>query len=191
MGRFIEFTTGIRSELVIEAYSGWLKKNERVLDVGCGDAILSEIIKKKFNVKIIGCDVDNYIKKKIPFVSMKNESSLPFPDKSFDVVMFNDALHHTTSLNHKKLLKEAFRVADKVLIFEDEPTLIGSIADWSINKFHSLQMPVTLAFRHHSKWMSLFKSLGIVYQFKKVRKPFLYPFTHESFFLFKDIRAPK
>ena len=185
MGKLIEYTTGIRSKLLIEAYEGWLEKNKRILDIGCGDGILSEIIKKKFDVKIIGCDVDNYLKKKIPFVFMDDESLLPFSDKSFDLVMFNDALHHTTLANQKKLLKEAFRVSDNVIIFEDEPTLIGAITDWSINKFHSFRMPVTLTFRSHDNWMKVFKDLSVKYEFKRVRKPFMYPFTHEAFFLTK------
>lgn len=179
----IEFTTGIRSELVIEAYEGWLKKDERVLDVGCGDGILSEILQKRFSLKLTGCDIENYLKKEIPFVFMQNESALPFPDKSFDVVLMNDILHHTTFFNQKKLLKEALRVSHIVLIFEDEPTLAGSIVDWSINKFHNLHMPITLAFRKHTQWMQIFNDLGVTYHYKKVRKPLFYAFTHEAFLL--------
>lgn len=185
MGRLVEFTTGIRSQLVIDAYSGWLKKSDKVLDVGCGDGILSEILQTTFSLTLTACDVENYLKKDISFVQMENASLLPFPKKSFDVVMFNDALHHTTFPNQEKLLKEAFRVSNKVLIFEDEPTLLGSVADWSINKFHNVNMPVTLAFRPHSQWMELFTTLSIEYRFRKIRKPFLYPFLHEAFLLKK------
>jgi ubiquinone/menaquinone biosynthesis C-methylase UbiE len=185
MSKITQFTTGIRGRIIIETYQHCLKKNDDVLDVGCGDGILSEILRDTFQIKIKGCDIDNYLQKKIPFVPMKNHSLLPFADKSFDAVMFNDALHHISFVNQKKLLKEAFRVSDRVLIFEVEPTLMGTIVDWTINKFHSLRMPVTLTFRTHPQWMQLFESMGIQYQFRKVRKPFLYPTTHEAFFLYK------
>lgn len=61
--------------------------------------------------------------------------------------MFNDALQHMEIPIQEKLLKEAFRVSERVLIFEDEHTLNGTIADWTINKFHNVRMPVKLTFR--------------------------------------------
>jgi SAM-dependent methyltransferase len=183
MGKLTEFTTGLRSQLVIGTYKNWLRKHDRVLDAGCGDGILSAMLRDAFAIKVTGCDIDNYIQKDIPLTLMDNESSLPFPDKSFDVVMFNDALHHTSFINQTKLLKEAFRVSDTVLLFEDEPTVMGAIVEWSINKFHNWRMPLPFTFRSHSQWMHLFETLGIRYEFKEVRKPLLYPLTHEAFVL--------
>lgn len=188
MGSLVELTTGIRSQLVIASYSNWLKRNERILDVGCGDGILSSILQKRFSLQLTGCDIDRYLTKNITFVRQKGISALPFPDNSFDAVMFNDTLHHTTFANQKKLIKEALRVSPKVLIFEDEPTLIGSITDWSINKFHNIHMPITLAFRGHDEWTKLFADLGVTSEFKSVRKPLLYPFTHEAFFVVRESR---
>lgn len=186
MASLVQYTTGIRAKLVTESYADWLKKNDRVLDVGCGDGILTEILINAFAIKVTGCDIDNYLRKSLPFVPMNKEFQLPFREKSFDVVMFNDTLHHMITSHQDKLLKEAFRVSDRVLIFEDEPTLTGTVADWTINKFHSVRMPVTLTFRSHFKWIKLFESLGAEYDFREVRKQFFYPFTHEAFYLHKS-----
>lgn len=183
MGKITDLTTGIRAELVIETYKPWLKKKQRVLDVGCGDGILSQILQEKFDIKITGCDIENYLQKNIPFVTMKQPGKLPFPDKSFEVIMFNDVLHHTSHANQEMLLKEACRVANKILIFEEQPSLVGSLIDWGINKLHSLNMPVTLTFRSPTQWMQLFDTLHIKAQYKEVRKPLLYPLVHEAFLL--------
>ena len=183
MSQITQKTTNIRSKLVIDAYSQWIKKNEKVLDVGCGDGILAQILQERFSINITGCDIDNYLQKVIPFMYMKSRNLLPFSNKSFDIVMFNDTLHHMSFLDQEKLLKESLRVAKKVLIFEDEPTLIGSFTDWTINKFHSLNMPVTLTFRTHSAWTALFTKMKLTYEFRQIPKPFFYPFHHQSFML--------
>jgi ubiquinone/menaquinone biosynthesis C-methylase UbiE len=185
MNKLINITTGIRSRLIIEAYQNWVNKHDRVLDVGCGDGILSEILQKSLDIKLTGCDIENYFKTKIPFRIVKEESVLPFPKNSFDIVMFNDSLHHINMINQKKLLQEALRIANKILIFEDEPNWVETIVDWGINKFHNKNMPVTLSFRKPTQWIELFKDLDVKYKYKKVRKPFGYPLTHEAFYLYK------
>lgn len=185
MNRLTQFTTGIRSKLIIQAYKNYLKKGDRVLDLGCGDGILSEILQNAFVLKLTGCDIENYLWKKIPFVAMGNESILPFPDNSFDTVMVNDMLHHISYSNQKKLLREALRVSNKVLIFEDEPTLVGLLADWIVNKFHNLHMPVTLTHKNHLQWVKLFESMEIRYKYRKIHRPFFYPFSHECFYISK------
>lgn len=185
MKTLTEYTTSIRSKLVIETYEGWLNKHDRVLDIGCGDGILSEILRDRFAIKVTGCDIENYLQKNIPFVAITKEAVLPFHNNSFDAVMFNDVLHHMNFSTQEKLIKEALRVSKRVLIFEDEPTILGSITDWVINKFHNLFMPLPLTFRHHIQWAQLFDSMNIKYEFKKVRKQLFYPLNHESFLLYR------
>jgi ubiquinone/menaquinone biosynthesis C-methylase UbiE len=183
--KLTHFTTKIRSNLLLKQYSHWLKKNDRVLDVGCGDGILSSIIIKKIGVKLTGCDIENYLQIKIPFILMQNQFSLPFPDNSFDKIMFNDVLHHISFQNQKKLIKEALRVSNNILIFEVEPTMIGSLADYIINKFHNLNMNIPLTFRNHSEWIKLFHYYSVQNEFIEIKKPFLYPFNHEAFYIYK------
>jgi len=183
--KITEYTIQIRSRLLINTYRKWIKKNSRVLDAGCGNGVLSEILKRELNIKVTCCDIENYLKKDLPFVLMDNKSKLPFADNSFDVVMFNDCLHHTSYDNQKKLLKEAFRISNKVVLFEDEQNFIETIIDWGINKFHNRNMPIILTFRKPVQWMALFDSLKLKYKYEKVKKPLLYPLIHEAFCLYK------
>ncbi len=183
MSKITEFTTDIRSRLLISIYKAWLKKNEKVLDIGCGDGILSSIIIKNTNIRLTGCDISNYLKIKIPFVLMKSSGKLPFEDKSFDTVMLNDVLHHISFQDQENILKEAIRVAQKILIFEVEPTLSGMISDYIINKFHNINMPVPLTFRTKTDWQRLFEKLNLKALYIKPDCPFLYPFKHQAFLL--------
>lgn len=179
-------TTGYRSKLLIHEYKKWLKTGEKVLDAGCGDGLMSSILKDKLKINVTGCDIENYLKTNIHFILMRDQISLPFKNKSFECVMFNDVLHHMSYENQLALLHEALRVSNKVLLFEVEPTIMGIFADYIINKFHHLSMNVPLTFRSSGEWIKLFKHLNIRYTHMKINKPVLYPFTHQAFLLQKD-----
>ena len=183
MLQITRFTTGYRSKLILEIYQHWLKGKERVLDVGCGDGIMSSIIGKHFGVQLTGCDIENYLKISIPFSLMQSGSTLPFKKNAFGWVMFNDVFHHMSYKNQSLLLQEALRVGQRVLIFEVEPTLAGGFADFIINKFHNISMPVPLTFRTHEEWIGLFHTLNVSCTYIQPKRPFFYPFSHESFMI--------
>jgi len=77
---------------------------------------------------------------------MDTDGNIPFPDSSFDYVMFNDVLHHVRDA--KAFIVEASRVAGAILIFEDAPSLFLRVVDVVLNYFYSPQMPRPLNLRH-------------------------------------------
>lgn len=176
-------TTKYRSNLIISAYKNWVKESTKALDIGCGTAVVSWQLAKHFNLKLIGTDVEKYLRANINFVLMKTPDSLPFKNNTFDIAFFNDVLHHTTKANQVKLLKEALRVAGKVLIFEDKPTLINKVFDILLNKIHNPNMSLDLTHRKVADWQKLFKKLGVKIQTTYVRRPFFYPLSHVAFLL--------
>lgn len=147
-----------RIKLLISTYEDWLKPNSKVLDVGCGDGIVSQALMEKFELNLTGCDISRYLKVEIPFKKMTVINKIPFSDKSFDFVMFNDVLHHTPFLNQKKLLNEAARIARKsVLIIEVKPGLWSFIGDFCLNKLFYPNIPVPLTFRTLAEWRLLLR----------------------------------
>ncbi|WPR77790.1 class I SAM-dependent methyltransferase [Algoriphagus sp. NG3] len=85
-----------------------------LLDVGCGRGFLLSQIRQKKNFDLTGCEIHNGLKDSdIKFKSGFVEQ-LPFPDKSFDIVICTHTIEHIIDL--EKALTELKRVAKKQLI---------------------------------------------------------------------------
>lgn len=173
-----QFTSPFRSKLVVKYFKGWIKSNQKILDIGCGIGITTKAIKENFKVSVTGCDVKNYLMFNIPFYKIAENGKLPFKNKSFDLAMLNDVLHHVDKDYQIHIIKEALRVAREVLIFEAEPTITAKIFDTMLNKLHYSSLDTPLTFRSESDWQELFSSMKFKYIIKAVEKPFWYPFSH-------------
>jgi len=129
-----------------------------VLDVGCGDGLLTSLIaRKRPDLKLHGIDV---LVRQNTHISVTefDGKHFPFPDKTFDAVMFIDVLHHT--LEPTLLLSEAKRIARRAIILKEhdcdglfaEPTL--RFMDWVGNARHGVALPYNYWSR--SQWISTF-----------------------------------
>lgn len=98
----------------------YLGVGRRVLDVGCGNGRLMSFL-EKFGVKYTGVDASERLveiaKKRhhhstlAPDFQVAGHTSLPFPDRSFDVVCSIASLHHVPShALREQAARECFRV---------------------------------------------------------------------------------
>ncbi|MCX7910232.1 MAG: class I SAM-dependent methyltransferase [Endomicrobia bacterium] len=90
-----------------------LKNGEKVLDLGCGEAILlKEIQRNNKNVYYWGLDINENIKslnlENGEFIVGDLEEKLPFDSNFFDVIFALDVLEHIKNIN--VVLKEISRV---------------------------------------------------------------------------------
>jgi len=89
-----------------------------VLDVGAGDCLMGGFFQiYRPATKVIG--VETFIRianPPIPLLQFDGKK-LPFEDKSFDVTLFSNVLHHTN--NHDELLREAARVTRSKILIKD------------------------------------------------------------------------
>ncbi len=142
--------------------SPFIKKGDRVLDLGCGSAIISQTLKDYFQADVIGADVVDRRIFPIPF-KMTNGKTLPFSDKEFDEVLIAYVLHHAE--DPEALLKEAVRVAKgKIIIFEDLPEGILSsifcrIHGFSFDNFFGNKSHTS--FKKRVEWEGLFRKLSL------------------------------
>src|SRR2546423_14316210 len=114
-----------RVRVLARELSALLPANGQVLDVGFGDGLLAALMQKgKPNVVITGIDVLVRDHTYIPVVKFDG-TTIPFPDRSFDTLVFVDVLHHTD--DPVLLLREAARVARKTIVIKDH-TLDGFAA---------------------------------------------------------------
>ena len=120
-----------------------ITENTRVLDVGCSDGSLMEILKKNKNVDIRGIEiskekVQTCISKGLTVIEGDAESDLKqFPDKSFDYVVLGQTLQ--AFINPEKVIKELLRVGNRAVV------TIPNFGHWKVRLNLLVQgtMPVT------------------------------------------------
>ena len=97
-----------------------LPKNVSVLDVGCGDGSLMNLLIKEKNIKARGLEIkEEYVKKCISkglsVIEGDAETELhQFPNQSFDFVILSQTLQ--AFYNPEKVLKDLLRIGKSVII---------------------------------------------------------------------------
>lgn len=152
-----------RTRVLSDAMASLLPEGSAVLDVGCGDGLISRrILEKKPGVTIEGIDVLPRPHTHVP-VRTFDGTNLPFPDRSFDAVMFVDVLHHTA--DPTVLLREAARVTRKWIVLKDH-TRDGFLAGPTLhfmdrvgNARHGVSIPAN--YWPEARWRRAFDDLGL------------------------------
>ena len=94
-------------------------EDRRILDIGAGTCLLTELIRDRTQADTTALDVQDFHLSTDLRPLLYDGSRIPFEDGSFDLAMILFVLHHAPAPNAAPLLKEARRVAKRVLIFED------------------------------------------------------------------------
>ncbi len=142
---------------IIKIYK--LKKNSKILDIGCAKGFLvKDLLDKKMDV--FGIDISEYAIKNchkdvIGRISICNAKKLPYPDKSFDLVISLNTLHNLNKYDCMKSLKEIQRISkgksfvqvDSYRNFKEKKIFLN----WVLTaKYHD----------YPKKWLNLFKKAG-------------------------------
>lgn len=138
-------------------------RNARILDVGCGDGLLSAAIcSKRPDLDIRGLDVLPRDRTHVP-VEMFDGSRIPFGDGRFDAVLFSDVLHHTD--DPTVLLREACRVAERWVLIKDHYRKGLAAAqrlrfmDWVGNARFGVALPYN--YWTESQWQKAWQEIGL------------------------------
>ena len=130
-------------KLEFKIIANLIKKNTRVLDVGCGDGTLMEFLKDNNKIDIRGIEisknnVQKCIGKGLTVIEGDAEKDLSqFPDGSFDFVILSQTLQ--AFLNPEKVISELLRVGKKAIV------TIPNFGYWKV-RLHLLTkgtMPIT------------------------------------------------
>jgi len=120
-----------------------IENNSRVIDVGCGDGVLMDFLKKNKNIDVRGLEiskekVQKCISKGLTVIEGNAESDLQqFPDHSFDYAILSQTLQ--AFLNPEIVINELLRVGKKAIV------TIPNFGYWKV-RFHLLfrgTMPIT------------------------------------------------
>ncbi|MEH6626071.1 MAG: methyltransferase domain-containing protein [Motiliproteus sp.] len=171
----------------VKVLSQWLisllPMNARVLDVGCGDGLISSLIKQKRpDLTINGIDVLIRNKTHVP-VSIFDGHCIPYESGSFDAVILVDVLHHTVEPN--ELLQEAKRVSSNSVLIKDhcQDALLAKqtllFMDWVGNSHQGVALPYN--YWSERQWREAFGNLDLSVHSWNTRLG-LYPWPANLFF---------
>ena len=129
-----------------------LPNNTRVLDVGCGDGSLMNLLVKEKNLEVRRLEleknnVQECIYKGLPVIQGNAETELyQFPDQSFDYVVLSQTLQ--AFYNPDKVLKELLRIGKSVIVS------IPNFGYWRVRTsllfFGKMPMTRTLPYSWHN-----------------------------------------
>ena len=97
-----------------------LPNNTRVLDVGCGDGSLMNLLKEEKNIEVRGLElnqdnVQQCIHKGLPVIQGNAETELhQFPDQSFDYVILSQTLQ--AFYKPEEVLRNLLRIGKSVIV---------------------------------------------------------------------------
>lgn len=102
----------------LEFIADYVNDGDSVLDYGCGNGRLLEILNKK-KINYTGVDISGeliklakrkYKRKNTKFVKITSSGSLPFPDSYFNVAISIAVFHHFPEIYAKKIAGELYRI---------------------------------------------------------------------------------
>jgi SAM-dependent methyltransferase len=151
----------------VETLANWFAQlappSARVLDVGCGDGLMSAVLQSRHpDLTIRGIDVLPRNPTHIP-VEIFDGYRIPFDDHSFDVVLFSDVLHHTP--DPAVLLSEARRVAANCVLIKDhnrKGLMAGPrlrFMDWVGNARFGVALPYN--YWTERQWRAAWQAIGL------------------------------
>jgi len=149
-----------REKAIAEGLRKYLKGNEKILDVGCGNGEVAYNLKRMKKVKIVGIDPQKSTNL-IPFVMAKGEH-LPFQTDYFECTLLIDVLHHTN--DPRDVLKEASKVAKRIIIKDvfynsKLQRLLLEIAETMFSG--PSYMPLPYNYLRLEEWEKIFQSLKL------------------------------
>ncbi len=157
-----DLVLGRRMKTLARHFARLLPMHGSVLDVGCGNGIIAKLVMQaRPGLLIEGIDIAERHECAIP-MQVYDGGIFPFPDNSFDAVMFVDVLHHT--VNPLAVLKEAARVTRDAIVVKDHfcksRTAWYRLAfmDWIGNRPHDIVLPYN--YWSPEQWSQAWTQLG-------------------------------
>ncbi|MFN2385948.1 MAG: class I SAM-dependent methyltransferase [Thermoanaerobaculia bacterium] len=152
-----------RVRVLADHLAALIPENARVLDVGSGDGRVGRAIgQRRSDLDIRGIDV---LPRKDPAISTEifDGRTIPFPDASFDALLFIDVLHHTE--DPTRLLREAARASRTFILIKDHRA-DGAFASATLrfmdragNARHGVALPYN--YWRTRTWRETFQALGL------------------------------
>jgi SAM-dependent methyltransferase len=158
------FVHSRRARVLAAHFAELIGQGHLVLDVGCGDGLIDRLVlDRRADLDICGVDPlvrPNACIRVLPFDGQR----LPFPDRSWDTVLFCDVLHHTE--RPVDLLREAVRVARRSVVIKDH-CVQGMLARTTLRAMDVVGnlphgVPLTYNYLRPEQWQDAWRATGLV-----------------------------
>jgi SAM-dependent methyltransferase len=127
-----------RAERLVDEVEPYLSRTDRILDLGCGTCNVAEVLIERGYEQSTLLDSEDFSFVESLRPELYDGSVIPYEDERFDVVLLITVLHHTPA--PEQLLREAARVAKRVIIVEDVySTFAGMISTKVMDSVSNLE----------------------------------------------------
>jgi methionine biosynthesis protein MetW len=135
-------------------------KGKKILDIGCGESIIGQTLKEKYNKDVYGIDLSKALlkvamRRGIKCLRSDLEQGLPYKENSFDVVVAGEIIEHIYDTDH--FLEEIKRVVvrgGELILSTPNIASLGSRLSLLIGK-HPLMLETRLkGFSGHIRWFT-------------------------------------
>lgn len=171
--------------------AGFIENGEKILDFGCGNMMVADVIKNNRKVTVTGIDSVDYNLTKNKLI-LYDGKKIPFSDSKFDTVVSSLVFHHCD--DPEAALRECIRVSrKKIIVIEDYYTSVfgkvrTKIVDWVANRVQSSEINIPFNFKSISEWEETFSENGLDVVAKK---SFRIPPSPNKYMLFVMNKKPR
>ena len=174
---------GRRTRVLTRLLAHQIPPGAAVLDIGCGDGTVgSMLMQSRSDITVEGVEISVRPGCRVPCRVFDGEE-LPYPDRSFDVCLFVDVLHHTNDA--AVLLREAVRVSRSFLLLKDHVSESSidrftlRFMDWVGNRPYKVPLPYN--YQNRSEWNDRFAAAQLILKTWQTEVP-MYPFPLNALF---------
>lgn len=184
--RFADWFIGLKAEKDLQQILPFLKKegkkNLKIIDIGTGSGGLACRLFRQGFKNLVCLDVKDLSLYQDLKVKIYSGKKLPFSDQKFDLALLIQVLHHCRE--PEKVLKEALRVAQRVIIIEDSyrnslEKIVVSFSD-CLGNFEFFKHP----YKKIEQWQRIFSQLKAKVLFKKSWSRLSFGFLYGHYLLF-------
>lgn len=108
----------VRAQWTFNKLRGLFRPNERLLNLGAGDCLLSARLREEFHCDVVNVDIQDSSLAPTERVRLYDGSRLPYADRTFDSILLLHVLHHCR--DQEAVAREVRRVCrGRVVVVED------------------------------------------------------------------------
>jgi SAM-dependent methyltransferase len=150
-----------RVDPIIASFASYITHHSRIIDIGAGKGLLAQEMARRFDARVTMLDVASYNQTQLP-LTVCDSRALAFADHSFDFALLSFVLHH--SPNPEKILGEALRVADQVIVVEND--VRGILRGWvtqAIDSWPAIRYgtPPCYFTKTRDEWLAWFREFPV------------------------------